>query len=347
MCRALAGEAQAAFISVSPSDVLSKFVGESEASIRGLFATAYEKASRMESKCAVLFLDEIDALGISRCSSTSSGGGNGDQGGSNGESSSRRLLAELLIQMSQLSSQKRFQNNGPGLEDFGDNNNIFEGEDDNIDNNQDGQDSGNIDEFVDTNSNCGQGVVDESDNPARVIVVAATNRISDCDSALLRRFGIRVHVGLPTEKDRKKILKRLLKKIDNIMSKEDFDLMASETEGWSGSEIECLIREASMAPVRECIREAALVKRKAKRRKQDKSTSHDLEQDDGAKEAQACMVEGMSSLRPVTVRDFKRAFMFFQSGGNVSNLEDGVQYDSSDSSEDEDEEEDLRHSKVD
>lgn len=33
----MAGEAQAAFLSVGPSDILSKFVGESEASIRGLF----------------------------------------------------------------------------------------------------------------------------------------------------------------------------------------------------------------------------------------------------------------------------------------------------------------------
>ena len=37
LAKAVAGEAQAAFLSVGPSDVLSKFVGESEASIRGLF----------------------------------------------------------------------------------------------------------------------------------------------------------------------------------------------------------------------------------------------------------------------------------------------------------------------
>jgi SpoVK/Ycf46/Vps4 family AAA+-type ATPase len=34
----VAGEAQAAFMSIGPSDVLSKFVGESEASIKHLFA---------------------------------------------------------------------------------------------------------------------------------------------------------------------------------------------------------------------------------------------------------------------------------------------------------------------
>lgn len=37
LARAVAGEAQAAFISVGPSDILSKFVGESESAIRGLF----------------------------------------------------------------------------------------------------------------------------------------------------------------------------------------------------------------------------------------------------------------------------------------------------------------------
>lgn len=37
LAKALAGEAEAAFLSVSPSDILSKFVGESEASIRSLF----------------------------------------------------------------------------------------------------------------------------------------------------------------------------------------------------------------------------------------------------------------------------------------------------------------------
>ena len=37
LANAIAGEAEAAFLSVGPSDILSKFVGESEASIRSLF----------------------------------------------------------------------------------------------------------------------------------------------------------------------------------------------------------------------------------------------------------------------------------------------------------------------
>ena len=37
LARAVAGEAQAAFISIGPSDILSKFVGESEAAVREVF----------------------------------------------------------------------------------------------------------------------------------------------------------------------------------------------------------------------------------------------------------------------------------------------------------------------
>lgn len=93
-------------MSIGPSDVLSKFVGESEQSIKTLFAEAREKAKRMESRCTVLFFDEIDALGISR----NDQGGNCDGGAGSksssggGEQSSRRILAELLIQLSNLSS---------------------------------------------------------------------------------------------------------------------------------------------------------------------------------------------------------------------------------------------------
>ena len=93
LAKAVAGEANAALLSVGPSDILSKFVGESEASIRGLFREARMKARKMESKCAVIFFDEIDALGRDSGKMSQAGGDN----------SSRRLLAELLIQMTELS----------------------------------------------------------------------------------------------------------------------------------------------------------------------------------------------------------------------------------------------------
>lgn len=49
LAKAVAGEAQAAFLSVGPSDILSKFVGESEASIRSLFREG--ERERMQRFC--------------------------------------------------------------------------------------------------------------------------------------------------------------------------------------------------------------------------------------------------------------------------------------------------------
>lgn len=46
LARAIAGEARAAFISVGPSDILSKFVGESEASVRSIF----QKGKRLQTR---------------------------------------------------------------------------------------------------------------------------------------------------------------------------------------------------------------------------------------------------------------------------------------------------------
>lgn len=54
--KAIANEIDASFFSVRCSDVISKWVGESEKNIRGLF-----EAARAEGK-AVIFLDEIEAL---------------------------------------------------------------------------------------------------------------------------------------------------------------------------------------------------------------------------------------------------------------------------------------------
>ena len=89
LARAIAGEGRAAFISIAPSDVLSKFVGESEAAVRSIFQMATTSASKLESKCSVIFFDEIDALGHTR-----ENGGSGE-----GEGCSRRVLAELLLQL--------------------------------------------------------------------------------------------------------------------------------------------------------------------------------------------------------------------------------------------------------
>ena len=65
VARALAGELDAAFLSVSVADVLDIFVGASERNMHEVFQTA-----RSSAPC-ILFFDEIDALGRKRTRTTS------------------------------------------------------------------------------------------------------------------------------------------------------------------------------------------------------------------------------------------------------------------------------------
>ena len=60
LARATAGECGARFISIAITDVLSKWIGESERHLHDLFETARRQAP------AVIFIDEIDAIGMAR-----------------------------------------------------------------------------------------------------------------------------------------------------------------------------------------------------------------------------------------------------------------------------------------
>ena len=66
IARALAGEVGAAFMSIRISDILGQYFGESEGNLHDIFETARANAP------VVLFLDEIDAVGLKRSAAISS-----------------------------------------------------------------------------------------------------------------------------------------------------------------------------------------------------------------------------------------------------------------------------------
>ncbi len=75
LARALAGESGAAFYSISGSDFVELYVGVGAARVRELFKEARENAP------AILFIDEIDAVGRRRTSGPGASGGSSEEQG--------------------------------------------------------------------------------------------------------------------------------------------------------------------------------------------------------------------------------------------------------------------------
>jgi len=175
LAKAVANESEANFISISGAQVLTKYVGESEKSVRELF-----KKARMSAPC-ILFIDEIDAIAPRRS-------GNGEAG----TLVTERVVDTLLTEMDGLQSLKN------------------------------------------------------------VVVIAASNRPDILDPALMRpgRFDRIIEVTAPDEKARLKIFQICVAKMP-LDKNVDLKELSSATEGFTGADIENLVREAGMWAIRE------------------------------------------------------------------------------------------------
>ena len=173
LAKACATEADGTFFSISSSDLVSKWLGESERLVKQLFKMA------RESKPAIIFIDEIDSL----CGSRSEGE----------NETSRRIKTEFLVQM--------------------------------------------------------QGVGNDNDG---ILVLGASNVPWELDPAIRRRFEKRIYIPLPDIHARATQFKIRLGKTPNNLSEEDFFELAKATEGYSGSDITVVVKEAMMLPVRKC-----------------------------------------------------------------------------------------------
>ncbi|KAL2505383.1 P-loop containing nucleoside triphosphate hydrolase superfamily protein [Abeliophyllum distichum] len=113
----------------------------------------------------------------------------------------------------------------------------------------------------------------------QILLIGATNRPQELDEAARRRLTKRLYIPLPTSDARSWIIKNLLEK-DGLfnLSKEDIDTICKLTEGYSGSDMKNLVKDASMGPLREALRQGIEITK--------------LKKDD---------------MRPVTLPDFENA----------------------------------------
>ncbi|CCG81226.1 putative Membrane-spanning ATPase [Taphrina deformans PYCC 5710] len=134
------------------------------------------------------------------------------------------------------------------------------------------------------------GLATESDT--KIVVLGATNRPNDIDSAILRRMPKRFNIQLPNVQQRQKILNLILKgsKQDDAFSIPD---LARRTGGMSGSAIQELCRSAAMKPVREFIREHGVVTGSA----------------NGELDIEKLKAQGTDRIRPLRNSDFDAGVM--------------------------------------
>ncbi|EMR63271.1 putative aaa family atpase protein [Eutypa lata UCREL1] len=214
LARAVATESRSAFFSISASSLTSKYLGESEKLVRALFALAKLLAP------SIIFVDEIDSLLSQRS-------------GSGEHEATRRIKTEFLIQWSDL------QRAAAGRESSG---------------NSGGGGGGGGSSSPGGTAGGAAGAGGErgggSGDPNRVLVLAATNLPWAIDEAARRRFVRRQYIPLPEPETRGSQLRTLLSQQKHSLTDADIADLVGLTDGFSGSDITALAKDAAMGPLR-------------------------------------------------------------------------------------------------
>ena len=93
-----------------------------------------------------------------------------------------------------------------------------------------------------------------ANEPQRICILGATNRIQDIDEAILRRMPKKFPIGLPSASQRHNIFSLILRGTKVDRKNFDLDYLVRVSAGMSGSDIKEACRDAAMGPVREYIR---------------------------------------------------------------------------------------------
>lgn len=94
-----------------------------------------------------------------------------------------------------------------------------------------------------------QGVANRSDG---LLVLGATNIPWELDPAIRRRFEKRIYIPLPEAPARATMIRLHLGDTPHTLGQPDFDRVSEQCDGFSGSDLSVLVREALMEPLRTC-----------------------------------------------------------------------------------------------
>ena len=90
-----------------------------------------------------------------------------------------------------------------------------------------------------------------SNKEDQILVIGATNRPQDLDSAVLRRFPVQILVDKPLLEDRTEILKHFMGPEKHVLTDDHFAELALLTEDYSASDLSSLARRAAFQVLRE------------------------------------------------------------------------------------------------
>lgn len=129
-----------------------------------------------------------------------------------------------------------------------------------------------------------------TDNNCTVIIMGATNRPQDLDKAIQRRMPAAFHVPMPNQAQRETILNLILRD-EPVAPSIDFRRLAAATEGFSGSDLHELCRQAAVYRVRDLAREEMA------KEDSEKSAKGDSDSDS----------EYHDAVRPITMEDLRQS----------------------------------------